>query len=82
MATVINTYTKSGKPVRYGSKTPPSPLGTLIDGRVYQRPRLSASGGIGAGGRVTVTNPKASPISSQRRTASLGMGGIDQYRNY
>lgn len=79
----INTYTKSGNPVAYGNKVPPASLGREIDGKIYQHPRLRQDEGIGAGGSVTVTNRTASPRSTQRRTASLGMGATNtQERRY
>jgi len=79
LASVINTYTKSGRKVAFRPGRTPSPLGTLdpTTGRVYQRPRLTANDLSGRS--VVVTNPRASLNASRNeRSASLGQGGVLQ----
>jgi hypothetical protein len=79
MASVINTFTKTGKASRVSKGSNPSPLGHFdpSTGRVYQKPRLKADD-LG-GSSVVVTNPAASRNGSRNlRTASLGMGNVLQ----
>ena len=60
--------TKRGKTANVGYFDPAT-------GTVYRRPNIRADQGLGAGGQVKVTNPKA---TDERLTASLGMGGVLQ----
>jgi hypothetical protein len=77
MASPVN-FTKSGKPVsatkRGGIRV--SQLGTLINGVLYQHPRLTLNRLRGRS--VRVTNPEASLSQRDEMTASLGMGGVGQ----
>jgi hypothetical protein len=78
---VINTFTKSGKVVsgtrRAGVAT--SPLGKLdpATGRVWQKPRLKADPLVG-GSAIRTTNPKATAVTRNTMTGSIGMGGVGQ----
>lgn len=77
MAGIVN-FTKSGKTVSGvgRSRIRPSQLGTLINGVLYQHPRLTLNRLKGRS--VRVTNPEASLSSRDEMTASLGMGGVGQ----
>lgn len=47
------------------------------------RKRLRRDKFIGSSARVIVTNPKAAPAQTERRTPSIGMGGVPtQERRY
>lgn len=74
MASQIKSFTKGGKAVAgIGSGIKPAQLGTLIDGRVYQHPRLKLEPLEGS--RVRITNPQASTAAGRnKRTGGLGMG--------
>jgi hypothetical protein len=44
-------------------------------GTVYTPRRISLDGGLRAGGRVRITQPRAAAAVTGRRTPSIGMGG-------
>lgn len=78
----VSSFTSTGKKIPYSKGTNPSPLGKVIDGVVYQHPRLRKDEGLG-GGNVRFTNPRASVLASRRRTPSLGMAGaLSSKRDY
>jgi hypothetical protein len=78
MAT-IRTFNKQGKAVPFSRGSTPSPLGRVIDGRVYQKPRAKLNP-LAASGNVKVTNPAYAKLG--QRTASLGMGRVGQIGRY
>ena len=81
MGQTYSSFSTSGKRVnttrRAGVRT--SPLGKLdpTTGKVWQKPRLKADY-LTPGGSVKVTNPKATAVSRNGITQSLGMGGVGQ----
>jgi hypothetical protein len=77
MATSIGTLTSKGSlaPATIGGSGKLASVGTEIDGKVYQRPRVT-NNMIGRGSsKVKVTNPRASETQTNRRNISLGMAG-------
>jgi len=78
MATQISTFTKSGKRLSGVSRprVPVAQLGTLIDGRLWRRPRLRMEPLEGAS--VRITNRAASTNAGRnKRTGGLGMGAAN-----
>jgi len=72
----IKTFTSKGAAVSgiSGSGKLASIGVRLPDGTIYKRANIRLDSGIGAGGGVTVVNPKASASSQAQKRASLGMG--------
>lgn len=77
IATRIRSFTSKGTAVAgIGSGIAPARPGTLIDGRVYQHPRLTLEPLQGA--RVRITAPQASTTAGRnKRTSGLGMGAAN-----
>jgi len=79
-SSTIKTFTSKGRsaPGVSGSGKLASIGVRQPDGTVYKRANIRLDQGIGAGGGVTVVNPKASAPAQAQKTASLGMGGVGQ----
>ena len=78
MAQVVKVTSKGTfSPALTRTRISPTPLGKVIDGVVWQYPRLRLNR-LSNGGSVRITNPAAALTSRNQRTASLGMGGVGQ----
>ena len=78
MAQIVKVTSKGTfSPAITRTRISPTPLGKVIDGVVWQYPRLKLNR-LSSGGSVKITTPRIALTSANARTASLGMGGVGQ----